>query len=325
MYQRSSQFARLASGLVGLIMISAMLLGGHVPSALADRPESTLFRAEFDSAPLGPLSGALTAEPGTVVPEAGTVTIASGKSGRVLKLESGAGQASALMQWSNYPGPLATYSQGTLTVRITGDFTTSISNTTGASLSRLAGTSSFELFSFGPGGMLTRKGSPLGLSYAVSHTVSLDARLILKKAAGSTAQIVLKTASGSKMVSVPLPSTFNSTTLNQLQFQMPSGTGSATADHLIVTFQKGEAEVKRPAVIVIRDEDVEKEIERIDGVLLVNIKITILNTGGRSDGTFLILNLADFADNFDLDDVGFLEGVGFVKQRSATQLMIGLG
>jgi hypothetical protein len=306
-------------------MISPMLLGGHVPSALADRPESTLFRAEFDSAPLGPLSGPLTAEPGTVVPEAGTVTIASGKSGRALKLESGAGQASALMQWSNYPGPLATNSQGTLTVRITGDFTTSISNTTGASLSLLAGTSSFELFSFGPGGMLTRKGSPLGLSYAVSQTVSLDARLILKKAAGSTAQIVLKTASGSKFVSVALPSAFNAATLNQLQFQAPAGSGNATVDRLIVTLTKGEDHVKRPAVIVIRDSDIEQEIERVNGILFINIKITILNTGGRSDGTFLVLNLADFSADFDLDDIGFLEGTGFVKERTSTQLVIGLG
>jgi hypothetical protein len=106
---------------------------------------------------------------------------------------------------------------------------------------------------------------------------------------------------------------------------MPSGSGSATADHLIVTFKKGEDRMKRPAVIVIRDSDVEQEIERINGVLFVNIKITIINTGGRSDGTFLVLNLADFADNFDLDDISFLEGIGFVKERTTTQLVIGLG
>jgi hypothetical protein len=324
MHRTTSWFARMTSILVGVSIIFTALLTGPAPTALADGPETTLFRAEFDAAPLGPFNTPLTVEKGVVVPQAGSLSIASGLSGRALRLDSGAGQATAVMQWSNYPGAIPVNSQGTLTVRITGNFTTSISNTVGAGLSLLAGTDTFELFSFGPNGALMRNGSPIGLSYAVSTTVSLDARLILKKAAGSTAQIVLKTATGAKTVSVPLPSTFNVTTLNQLQFQAPAGSGSATADRVIVTFQKGEDRVKRPAVIVIRDSDVEQEIERISGILFVNIKITIVNTGGRSDGTFLVLNLADFAD-FDLDDIGFLEGVGFVKQRTTTQLVIGLG
>jgi hypothetical protein len=325
MQRSTSWLTRITSILVGIVMISTALAAGPAPSALANGPETTLFRAEFDSAPLGPISSSLSVETGSVVAQAGTVTIASGTSGRALKLESGAGQTTALMQWSNYPGAIPVNSQGTITVRITGNFTTSISNTLGASLSLLTGATSFELFGFGPNGALTRNGNPIGLSYAVSSTVSLDARLILKKAAGSTAQILLKTASGAKTLSVALPSTFNVATLNQLQFQAPAGSGNATADHLIVTFQKGEDHVKRPAVIVIRDSDIEQEIERVGGVLFVNIKITIVNTGGRSDGTTLVLNLADFADNFDLDDIGFLEGVGFVKERTATQLIIGLG
>jgi hypothetical protein len=325
MHRTPSWFARMTSILVGVSIVFTALLTGPAPTALADGPETTLFRAEFDAAPLGPLSTPLTVEKGIVVPQAGSLSIASGLSGRALKLDSGAGQATAVMQWSNYPGAIPVNSQGTLTVRITGNFTTSISDTVGASLSLLNGADTFELFGFGPDGALTRNGNPIGLSYAVSTTVSLDARLILKKAAGSTAQIVLKTTAGAKTVSVPLPSTFNVTTLNQLQFQAPASSGSATTDRVIVTFQKGEDRVKRPAVIVIRDSDVEQEIERIDGVLFVSIKITIVNTGGRSDGTFLVLNLADFADNFDLDDIGFLEGVGFVKQRTATQLVIGLG
>jgi hypothetical protein len=325
MHRTTIWFARITSMLVGLAIMSTALLTSPVPSVLADGPETTLFRAEFDSAPLGPLTGPLVVENGSVVAQAGTVTIASGPTGRALTLDGSAGQATALMKWSNYPGAIPVNSQGTLTVRITGNFTTSISDTVGAGVSLLAGAETFELFGFGPDGALTRNGSPIGLSYAVSTTVSLDARLILKHAAGSTAQIVLKTASGAKTVSVALPSTFNVATLNQLQFAAPSGSGSATADHLIVTFKKGEDRVKRPAVIVIRDSDIEQEIERIDSVLFVNIKITIVNTGGRSDGTFLVLNLADFADNFDLDDIGFLEGIGFVKERTATQLVIGLG
>jgi hypothetical protein len=308
--------------LVGASLVCTALLAGPAPAARAAGPEALLFRAEFDSAPLGALTAPLNAEKGVVVAQAGGVSIASGSAGRALKLDGDADQATALMQWSNYPGAIPTSSQGTHTVRITGDFTTSISDTAGPALSLLAGTSTFELLGFGPGGQLTANGSSVGLSYAVSTTVSLDARLILKKAAGSIAQILLKTVSGSKTISVPLPSEFNVTTLNQLQFQ--TSAGSATADRLIVTFQKGEDRVKRPAVIVIRDDDVEQEIERVNGILFVNIKITIVNTGGRSDGSFLVLNLADFAD-FDLDDIGFLEGVGFVKERTATQLVIGLG
>jgi hypothetical protein len=325
MHRITSRLARITSILAGISIIFTTLLTGPAPRALAAAPSSTLFHAEFDAAPLGPLSGPLTVEQGTVVPQAGTVTIANGTSGHALKLEGTAGQATALMQWSNYPGAIPTNSEGTITVRITGNFTTDISTTTSASLSLLAGASTFELFSFGPNGALTRNGSPIGLSYGVTSTVSLDARLIIKHAAGSTAQILLKTASGLKQISVSLPSTFNVTTLNQLQFQLPSGGGNSTADHVIVTFQKGEQRQEKPPVIVIHDSDVEQEIEHIDGVLFVTIRILIVNTGGRSNGTFLVLNLADFGDDFDLSDVGFLDGTGFVKERTPTQIMIGLG
>src|SRR5690242_12889094 len=236
MNRSTTWFARMMALVIGIALIGTSLVAGPAPTALADGPETTLFRAEFDAAPLGPLTSPLAVEQGSVVAQAGTVTITSGPTGRALTLDSSAGQATALMQWSNYPGAIPVNSQGTLTVRITGNFTTSISDTVGASVSLLAGTTPFELFSFGSDGALTRNGSPIGLSYAVSSTVSLDARLIIKKAAGSTAQIVLKTASGAKTVSVALPGTFNATTLNQLQFQTPAGGGSATADHLIVTF-----------------------------------------------------------------------------------------
>src|SRR6266508_955615 len=167
MHRTTSWLARMTSILVGVAIVFTMLLAGPAPSALADGPETTLFRAEFDSAPLGPISSPLSVEKGSVVLQAGTVTIASGPTGRALKLDGSADQATALMQWSNYPGAIPVNSQGTLTV--------------------------------------------------------------------------------------PLPSTFNVATLNQLQFQAPSGSGSATADHLIITFKKGEGKVKRPAVIVIRD------------------------------------------------------------------------
>src|SRR6266508_2416757 len=167
MHRTTSWFARMTAILIGIAIVGTSLLAGPARSVLADGPETTLFRAEFDAAPLGPISSPLSAETGSVVPQAGGVSIASGPSGGALKLDGSAGQATALMQWSNYPGAIPVNSQGTLTVRITGDFTTSISNTVGAGLSLLTGVDTFELFRFGPNGALTRHGSPIGLSYAV--------------------------------------------------------------------------------------------------------------------------------------------------------------
>jgi hypothetical protein len=97
MHRTTRWFARIITILVGIALLSTALLAGPAPIALADGPETTLFRAEFDSAPLGPLAGPLLVEQGSVVAQAGTVTIASGLTGRVLTLDSSASQATALM------------------------------------------------------------------------------------------------------------------------------------------------------------------------------------------------------------------------------------
>ena len=70
MSRSSSLFARLASVTVGLALVLATLLVGAAPRAQASPAEFTLFRAEFDSAPQGPLSGPLSVEQGQVVPQA---------------------------------------------------------------------------------------------------------------------------------------------------------------------------------------------------------------------------------------------------------------
>lgn len=325
MSRKSLGLARFVSlVVVGMLMLNIVLFG-PASHAYANGPETVLFRAEFESAPLGPLSTPLLVETGTVVPQTGANALVALGSGHALQLDSGGGQATALMQWSNYPGAIPTTSQGTLSVRIVGSFTTSISTTTSASLNLLAGASMFELFSFGAGGVLTRAGAPIGLSYAVSTTVNLDARLVLKRAAGSTAQIVLWTTSGIKSVSVALPSAFSAATLNQLQLSLPAGSGSATADHLLVTFSKGEGRLEPPPIIVIGDGDIEYEFEHIGGVLFISIKIVVLNTGGVSAGTYLILNLDDLSEFLDLDDIRFLIGVGFVAELDAHHVIIGLG
>src|SRR5689334_2277273 len=116
MHHSTTWLTRITSILVGIALLSTVLVAGPAPSALANGPETTLFRAEFDSAPLGPISSPLSVETGSVIAQSGTVTIASGTSGRALKLESTAGQSTALMQWSNYPGAIPVNSQGTLTV-----------------------------------------------------------------------------------------------------------------------------------------------------------------------------------------------------------------
>src|SRR5688572_21079068 len=119
MHHSSHRFPRWMSAAIVALFVVTGLLVGPAPSALANGPEKLLFRAEFDSAPLGPLTAPLIVETGTIVPQAGTLAIVAGTSGRRLQLDSSAGQATALMRWSNYPGPLPTTSQGALTVRIT--------------------------------------------------------------------------------------------------------------------------------------------------------------------------------------------------------------
>src|SRR5262249_46516857 len=139
MSRSSSLFARLASVTVGFVLVFATLLVGAAPQAHAGPAEFTLFRAEFDSAPQGPLSGPLTVEQGQVVPQAGAVSVASATTGRALRLDGGGGQSTALMQWINYPNGLPISTTQELNLRVTGDFTTGISNTTNASFGLLSG------------------------------------------------------------------------------------------------------------------------------------------------------------------------------------------
>jgi hypothetical protein len=54
-------------------------------------------------------------------------------------------------------------------------------------------------------------------------------------------------------------------------------------------------DVEKPPVIVIKDGDIEQEIERAGAVVFVNISITIINTGGKAHGVFLVLSRAEFA------------------------------
>jgi hypothetical protein len=335
MHRSNHWFIRLASATLTFALLATTLLSIPAQRAEAASRPSTLFRAEFDAAPLGPLAGPLTVEAGQVVPQGGSVAVANALLGRALALDGASGQATALLQWSNYPGglpiggtvPVSTTAPVTLTqevnVRITGDFTVALSGTAGGSFGLLNGASFFELFTFGASNALTRAGAPIG-RYTPGLPVHLDARIHLKGATGQV-RITLISGSGSATITVPLSSAFNAGTLNQLRFQVPAGASLTTADHLRVKIEDEEEDDDPPAVIIIKDGDIEQEVENDNGVIFISIKIKIVNTGGKAKGAFLILDLDDLNELFDLADVSFLEGIGFVSLIDEHQVMIGLG
>src|SRR5258706_10602994 len=167
MYRSNPWFVRLASALLPFTLLCPALVSlppGHASASTTPRP---LFRVEFDSAPVGALSGALSVETGTVVPQGGSVAVANTLFGRALALDGAGGQATALMQWLTYPDglPIDATTGVTLTqevhVRITGDFTTALSGTAGGSFGLLNGANFFELFSFGPSNALKRGGATI--------------------------------------------------------------------------------------------------------------------------------------------------------------------
>ena len=329
MRSSNSWFVRMVLAALTLVLLLTAVLSIPPGRAYAASRPNTLFRAEFDSAPTGPLAGPLSVETGTVVPQGGSVAVANTLFGRALALDGSGGQATALMQWLNYPSglPLGSTAVVTLTqevnVRISGDFTTALSGTAGGSFGLLNGANFFELFSFGPNNALQRGGTTIG-SYTRGLPVHLDAGIRLKGTTGDV-RISLSGAGGSVSIKVPLTGGFNATTLNQLRFQVPAGAAIATADHLRVRLEDKEEDDDPPAVIIIRDDDIQQEIENVGGVIFVSIRIMIVNSGGKAKGTFLVLDLDELSDLFDLADISFLEGVGFVSELNDHQVIIGLG
>jgi hypothetical protein len=336
MHRNDQWFIRFASATLTFALLVTTLLSIPPQQAAAASQPSTLFRAEFDAVPVGPLTGTLSVETGQVVPQGGSVAVANTSSGRALALQGTSGQATALLQWLNFPDPLPI--EGTIPVsgttgvtltqevhvRITGDFTVALSGTAGGSFGLFSGASFFELFSFGAGNTLTRGGTAIG-SYTRGQPLRLDARITLKRATGDV-RINLLGAGGNVSVKVPLTNGFNAGNLNQLRFQVPAGAALTSVDHLRVRLEDtDEGDDDPPAVIIIRDGDIEQEIEDIGGVIFVSIKIKIVNTGGKAKGCFLVLDLDDLDELFDLADISFLEGIGFVSQINASQVIIGLG
>lgn len=299
-----------------------------LPAAVvqADEEEQTLFRTEFSDVSSGPLVNPVDLDYGTVTPDGGSVAIATVNGQKALVLDGTGGQASALLQWTNFPGELPGVPPPAVQVRIDAKFTASSTTSEGASFGFLTGTTFFEIFSFGANGRLTRGGNAIGLSYTADSVVKLEGRVLLSSGSSSgKLQIKLESSSGQTTLVIDLDPAFTAATLNQLRFRTPSGSGKYSIDDIKVEFKQGEPEDDDPpAVIIIRDGDIERELEIINGIIFVNIKISIMNSGGKARGSFLIIDLDDL-DDLDLAEVGFLAGEGFVREIRDGKLYIGVG
>jgi hypothetical protein len=327
MNQARTQLGRLLAALLAIMVVCGGTLATPARYAYADDAgiEATLFRATFGSATIGPLTAPLQVETGEVVREEGTVAVVD-SSERVLEIDGTGGQATALLRWNNYPGALPGAPPPAVRVQIEGEFSAEETDA-GASFGIWSGSSFFELFSFGPGGQITHDGNPVGLTYAANQKVKLEARVLLPGGSTGNVQIKLDTGAGQRTLVEPLNASFTAATLNQLRFRAPSGSGTFTADNLLVKFEQAveQEDDDPPARIEIDNDDIDQEFERIGGVLFVNIRVTINSgDGGKARGTFLVLDLDDL-DDLELADVAFLTGVGFVREVRDGKVYIGLG
>jgi hypothetical protein len=88
-----------------------------------------------------------------------------------------------------------------------------------------------------------------------------------------------------------------------------------------------------PADISIGDDAVGRRVEIVNNITFVIVQITIKNTGGRASGTHLWLELDDDDDDdddgrrrrFDLADVRFAQGSGYVRDWDGRRVWIGVG
>jgi hypothetical protein len=304
---------RMLALVLMIIMTLSAVLAGPAPLALADEREETLFRATFSSEDPGALSGPLDVAIGTVVPDGGTVAITDVNGANMLTV-GGAAQSTALLQWSNYPDALPGAPPPAVQVRIKAKLFAE-STTGGGTFGILAGSTFFELVSFGPGGELRRAGSSLGVTYAAEEQVELE--VFIRLPGGSSdgkAQIKVASGGSQQTIDVDLPGSISATNLNQLRMRVPAGGALLSLKEAEVQFKQSDKQEDDdpPAVIIIRDDDIEREIEMINGVAFINIRITFLNTGGKARGSFLVIDLDDL-DDLDLAEVSCLEGAGFVR------------
>ncbi|MEM8530905.1 MAG: hypothetical protein AAGF95_08680 [Chloroflexota bacterium] len=386
MKHRSLLITRALSLCVTFVLVCTAVLTVPIQSAYADRV--TVFDADFDNASIGALSDTLAVDVGAVVPEEGNVSIIGLRSGddddddlttadddddngdssdRALAVDGTDGQATALLQWSNYPDSLPISTTEEIELRVRGNFFALSDDVGGTSFGLFSGESFFEFFSFGSNGQLTRNGESLGLSYrgssddddddddsvAISDDdddddngngddlkvslVRLDVRLVLNNG-DNRAEMIIITTDGRRELNIALDAAFTLETLNQFRFQAPAGSAAAAVTDLNVRLSTDDDDDDDdddpPAVIIVRDTDIVQEVVIINNQVFVNVNITIVNTGGKARGSFLVFNLRDDDDDdddddledfFDLADVVFIEGVGFVSSIENGQVRIGLG
>lgn len=188
MHSRHPWFVRLFSAFLAVVFgLSALLIAPASPATASIR-QNTLFEATFEGTTAGPLTTDLAVETGTVVAEDGSVAIVNTGASRALALDGSSGQSTALLQWSNYDGALPGVPPPAIHVTIDGIFTADAATATGATFGILAGTTFFELFTFGATGALTRAGAPLGLAYATDKPVALEARVLFPGGTDGTVQ-----------------------------------------------------------------------------------------------------------------------------------------
>ncbi|GAB4188789.1 MAG: hypothetical protein OHK0022_00870 [Roseiflexaceae bacterium] len=348
MQSRPSWLARLMIAWLTLAIVGVGVLGSAPRTTQAAVRTTTLFKAEFENAPLGALAGPLVVDLGEVVAEKGTVEVGKFDS-KALVLNGTAGEASALLQWDNYPSRLPLRTPEELQIRITAEFTTTNTNG-GATFGLYNGTELFELFSFGPGGAL-KHGTRTVLTYKANEKIRLDARIQLDRVKNydddddddndsdsvrtrddddddtplvETGKVIIRliTTGGQISFTVPLEGNFSRNNLNQVRFLTTAGSGATSVDKINIKLErvtKGE-----PSVIIIRDDDIKQDFEIINGIIFVNISITIVNSGGGANNVFLVLDL-DTLKDLDLDDLTFLENIGYVERIDGKQVYIGLG
>ncbi len=345
MLNRPSWLSRLTVVWLTLAVVGASVLVSAPRATEAAIRTTTLFKAEFENAPVGALSGPLVVDLGEVTAEKGTVEVGKFDS-KALVINGAAGEASALLQWDNYPKRLPLRTPEELQIRITAEFTAA-TTTGGATFGLYNGTELFELVSFGPGGAL-KHGTRTVLAYKANEKIRLDARIQLDRVKNyrddddddddndsdsvggddtplvetGKAIIRLITTDGQISFTVPLEGNFSRNNLNQLRFLTTAGSGATSVDKINIKLErvtKGE-----PSVIIIRDDDIKQDIEIINGIIFINITITIKNTGGGARGVYLVVDL-DTLKDFDLDDLAFLENIGYVERIEGKLVYIGLG
>ncbi|MFV9504653.1 MAG: hypothetical protein AB4911_08810 [Oscillochloridaceae bacterium umkhey_bin13] len=90
-----------------------------------------------------------------------------------------------------------------------------------------------------------------------------------------------------------------------------------------------EAPPEEPPAEIEVGEEIVRRVEVINNVTFITIQIVIRNKGGLARDGRLVIDLGDDDDDdddrFELVDIRFIEGIGFVHERNKGRVVIGLG